>query len=128
MRNTRLAWGALALILTIAIGRAATATPISGPPPATEAQKQEMFFALAGDERQFRRDAAKDFPADAWSQDDAFHNLEYKRAKQLAGARGVRFADVLWAIDEGMHRSDWPRPPGVWQNPTVPPCRPRPIH
>jgi hypothetical protein len=120
-------WAAFGAIVLVAMGRAATAAPLPDAHPASEDVQREVFAILASEERTMRRDAAKDFPADAWSQDDAFHNSEYKRARTLAGERGVRFSDVLLAIDEGMHKQ-WPHVADAWQKPTVPPCRPRPIH
>jgi hypothetical protein len=120
-------WAAFGAIVLVAMGRAATAASLPDARPASEDMQKEVFALLAAEERTMRRDAAKDFPADAWSQDDAFHNLEYKRARTLAGERGVRFSDVLLAIDEGMHQK-WPHVSDAWQKPTVPPCRPRPIH
>jgi hypothetical protein len=126
LRSDRL-WAVFGSIVLVAMGRAATAAPLPSAGPAGEGTKSEVFALIAAEERTMRRDAAKDFPADAWSQDDAFHNLEYKRARILAGERGVRLADVLLAIDEGMHQK-WPHVSDAWQKPTVPPCRPRPIH
>ncbi|WP_394836139.1 hypothetical protein LVJ94_04435 [Pendulispora rubella] len=101
--------------------------PLSGPAPADDEQRREAFETMALEEREMRRNAAKDFPADLWSQDDAFHNSEYRRAKTLAGERRLRLPDVLLAIDEGLHRR-WAAPANVTLRPTVPPCRPRPIH
>ena len=118
---------AFGAIVLVAMGRAATAASLPDARPASDEIQKEVFAVLAAEERAMRRDAAKDFPADAWSQDDAFHNLEYKRARALAGERGIRFSDVLLAIDEGMHKQ-WPHVSDAWQKPTVPPCRPRPIH
>ena len=120
-------WAVVAIVSLVAIVRAATAPGLPSQPAAAEAQRREVFVVIAGEERKMRQMAAKDFPADPWSQDDAFHNLEFKRAKTLAGERSMRLADVLRAIDEGM-RERWPRPLDVWLNPSVPPCRPRPIH
>jgi len=126
-RRAAAAWALPALIVTVAIGRAGTATPVAGSRPVDEATRRAIFVSMAAEERKMRRDAANDFPADPWSQDDAFHNLEYKRAKSMAGERGISIADVLRAEDEGM-RGHWPRPANAWLNPSVPPCRPRPIH
>lgn len=113
--------------VAFAIGRAALAKPIENPPHASLELKKNAFFAMAGDARKMRRDAAHDFPADAWSQDDAFHNFEFKKARDVANDKKMPLEDVLSAIDEGM-REHWPRPRGVVMNPSVPPCRPRPIH
>lgn len=120
---------ALIVILGIvfACGRAALAKPIEIQDPASPELKKNAFWAMASDERKMRRDAAHDFPADAWSQDDAFHNFEFKRARDIANDKKMSLEDVLSAIDEGM-REHWPRPRGVVMNSSVPPCRPRPIH
>jgi hypothetical protein len=126
-RADRVAAVIVVLGIALATGRVATAKPIEDPPAAAENLKQNAFFAMAADERKMRRDAAHDFPADAWSQDDAFHNFEFKRARDIAHDKKMSLEDVLSAIDEGM-REHWPRPRGVAMNPSVPPCRPRPIH
>jgi len=120
-------WGLLGGVVLVAGVRAATAAPLGDAPAATEQERGKAFLSLAFEEKKMRREAAKDFPADLWSQDDAFHNAEYKRAKAVAGEKGIRVPDVLLAVDEGLH-GRWPRPEDVTLNPSVPPCRPRPIH
>ena len=126
-RTERVAAVIVVLGIALATGRVATAKPIEDPPAPSVDLKKNAFYAMASDERKMRRDAAKDFPADAWSQDDAFHNFEFKRARDIAHDKQMSLEDVLSAIDEGM-REHWPRPRGVAMNPSVPPCRPRPIH
>jgi hypothetical protein len=126
-RANRVATVIVVLGVALATGRAATAKPIEDPPTASEDLKKNAYWAMATDERKMRRDAAHDFPADAWSQDDAFHNFEFKRARDIAHDKKMPIQDVLSAIDEGM-REHWPRPRGVAMTPSVPPCRPRPIH
>ena len=74
-----------------------------------------------------RRDAAKKFPTDFWSQDDDFHQSELKRAKSVAAEHGVRLGDALSPVDEGM-REGWPQPLGIVMRTTVPPCQPRAIY
>jgi hypothetical protein len=123
----KIAWGAFAALAVVAIVRAATAAVILDSPAGNDEARRAAFLDLASEEPKMRRASAKDFPADPWSQDDNFHNLEYKKAKALGGERGISLADVLRAADDGM-RQVWPRPPGVWLNPSVPPCHPRPIH
>ncbi|WP_394825941.1 hypothetical protein [Pendulispora albinea] len=120
-------WLLFGAVIAVAIVRASTATPISDARPATEAERASVFLSLAREERTMRRDAAKDFPADLWSQDDAFHNFELQRARALANRDGIRLPDVLLASDQGLH-GQWPAPANVSLNPFVPPCRPRPIH
>ena len=120
-------WALFAVVVVIAVGRAATATPLPQAHEASLDDRKAIFWKVASEERAMRRDAAKNFPADLWSQDDAVHNSEFKLAMKSAGERNVRLSDALLALDEGM-RSRWPRPAGAWLNPSVPPCRPRPIH
>lgn len=125
--STYTPWLLFGGVVAVAILRAAIATPISDARPATKVERASAFLSLANEEKSMRREAAKDFPADLWSQDDAFHNLEFKRARALAREDAIRISDVLLASDEGMHRV-WPHPANVTLTPFVPPCRPRPIH
>lgn len=113
-------------VLVFAVLRVATAKAIDPQPVATEAQERAAFSNMAGNERRMRRDAAHDFPADPWSQDDAFHNFEFKEARGYGEGHSMRLQDVLAAIDRGMHEHWSTR--GNYMIPTVPPCRPRPIH
>ncbi|MEO8799976.1 MAG: hypothetical protein ABI551_18915 [Polyangiaceae bacterium] len=116
-----------AFVVLCALVRAATSAPVEQQKVASDQERHQAFWELANEEHQMRRDAVHDFPADAWSQDDAFHNSEFKKARDIANDKSIRLMDVLAAMDEGMH-SAWPRPRGVYMNPSVPPCRPRPIH
>jgi hypothetical protein len=120
-------WVVFAASFVVAMARAITSQPRETPGASTEAQRRGAYAILASEERNMRREGIKDFPADPWSQDDAFHNTEYRRAKQIASQRVMSLQDVLLAMDEGM-RERWPKAAGVHQKPTVPPCRPRPIH
>lgn len=120
-------WVVFGAALLVGFGRALASTPMTTPPPADERARKAAYVLMVTEEQNMRREAIKDFPADPWSQDDAFHNLEYKRARQIAGPRNMSVQDVLLAMDEGM-REHWPKPVNVHQKPTVPPCRPRPIH
>ena len=74
-----------------------------------------------------RLDAAKKFPTDPWSQDDDFHSSERNQEKSLSEQRGVRFGDIVSAVDEGL-REGWTRDPSVVVRATVPPCQPRAIY
>jgi len=120
-------WLLFGAIVAVAAFVAVTAAPLSSPHAAKDEELHEAFEVMAFEEREMRRNAAKDFPADLWSQDDAFHNSEYRRAKSLAAAKSIRVSDVLLAVDEGLHHR-WPTPENVTLRPMVPPCRPRPIH
>jgi hypothetical protein len=110
----------------VAVLRAATAPvpPTAG--RATDAERQKIFAALAVEEAKLHRDAAKDFPTDAWSADDDLHLFEAQRARAYAASHHFRFGDVLGALDDGM-RLGW-SPPFALGDPHVPPCRPRAIY
>jgi hypothetical protein len=123
LAGASIAGGACAL----ALARALAATPPPSPASADAAARRTAFFAVASDETKMRRDAAKKFPTDPWSQDDDFHQSELKRAKAVASEHGIRLGDVLSAIDEGI-REGWPHSPGVVIRATVPPCQPRAIY
>jgi hypothetical protein len=127
MRVNVVAWIVFGAIVVLGFARALAARPIASPPPADEHARRAAYVLMVTEEQNMRRDAIKDFPADPWSQDDAFHNLEYRRAKEIARKRGMSVQDVLLAMDEGM-RERWPKPVAINQKATVPPCRPRPIH
>jgi len=116
-----------AFVVLFAVVRASTSAPVERQKTATDAEKHQAFTDIAAAERDMRRDAVHDFPTDAWSQDDAFHNSEFKKARDWGSNHGVRLTDILVAMDEGMH-GGWPRPRGTFLNPSVPPCRPRPIY
>jgi hypothetical protein len=97
-------------------------------------ERHAVFGQLAIDEPVKRKEAEHDWPTDPWSQDDAFHNLEFRRIQELANHRDTGPSEVFRALDDGM-RERWPSPtdvnagamrPGGMRT-TVPPCRPRPI-
>ncbi|HSQ66333.1 MAG TPA: hypothetical protein VLM85_24085 [Polyangiaceae bacterium] len=113
---------AAALLLAVAVGRAATAAPPPEGKPATEAIAREAYRDIVSRERTMRHDAALKFPGDPWSQDDDFHSREEGEARSFAASHDVRLADVLRAVDDGM-RAHWSAP--VTPDPRVPPCRPR---
>ena len=116
-----------AFVVLCALIRASTSATIEQNRPATADEKKKAFWDMAQSEHDMRKDAIHDFPTDAWSQDDAFHNSEFKKARDWGNDHGVRLMDVLIAMDEGMH-AGWPRPRGAFMSPTVPPCRPRQIY
>jgi hypothetical protein len=128
MNSARRVGSSIALAAcAVALARALTATPVPTFAVADPATRRAMFSAIAADETKMRRDAAKKFPTDLWSQDDDFHQSELKRAKAVAAEHGVRLGDALSAIDEGM-RDHWPLAPGIPMRTTVPPCQPRAIY
>ncbi len=120
-----LAWlGTLATCVG-AVVVASLAPQIPPDPEADEAVGKSAFYSLSADEPSMRKSAAKSFPTDPWSQDDDFHNQEFRRAQSLAGSNKVSVGSILRAADDGMH-NQWSR--ASVQRPTVPPCRPRPIY
>ena len=126
-RAPRAGWAILGGACVVALGRALVASPPEDRPAADEASRRAVFVALASEETKLRRDAAKKFALDRWSQDDDFHQAELTRAKSIAAEHAIRLGDALSAIDDGM-RDGWPRPAGVELRATVPPCQPRAIY
>ena len=122
-----LGWSIAGGAFILALARALTASPPQDLAVADPVTRRAMFFAIASDETKMRRDAAKKFPTDFWSQDDDFHQSELKRAKSVAAEHGVRLGDALSALDQGMHEG-WPQPPGLVMRIAVPPCQPRAIY
>jgi hypothetical protein len=125
MRTLR-AWAPLVVVCSTAVIRAATATAPSAPLPATDAESRAAFDSMAGREVVWRREAAKEFPTDHWSQDDDFHRRERDAANDYARSHHVSVGDVLQAVDDGM-REHWSRA-ASFMVPTVPPCQPRAIY
>ncbi len=90
---------------------------------ATDAERRSMFASIAANELIARREVIKDFPADAWSQDDAFHEREFQRIRSNADSHDVPLVDAVRALDDGLRLARNGR-----FKATVPPCRPRPIY
>lgn len=111
-------------LIGCALIRALTAKAPASGERASEALRHQAFAEIASEEPAMRAAAAHEFPGDAWSQDDDFHEHEQKMARSLAAKNGVRLGDVLRALDDGL-RERWPPAPRVHLNPGVPPCRPR---
>jgi hypothetical protein len=121
-------WAPLAGVGAIALARALVSTPPEQPAGGIdEATRRLAFRAVASEESTMRREAAKTFPTDPWSRDDAFHEKELSRARDWAGKHRVRLGDVLGAVDDGLH-AHWPQDNHAPLIPTVPPCRPRAIY
>ena len=113
---------AAALCITVVVFRAASA-PL--PPPlraATAAERTSFAVQVRGQEAEWREKAANDFPADQWSQRDAFHGHEAQFVRELARGAGVPYEDVFRAIDDDIHRER-----GADRNAEVVPCKPRPV-
>jgi hypothetical protein len=113
----------MALIATALVRAVSAPTPPPGE-RASDALRRETFAQIAAEEPSMRAAAAHEFPGDAWSQDDDFHQREQKMARSVAAKNGVRLGDVLRALDDGL-REGWPPAPRVHLSPGVPPCRPR---
>jgi hypothetical protein len=87
-------------------------------------QARDFYSQAAGREADERAQAERHFPGFPWSQDDDFHKIESKFAKDYAKSHAVPLWSVLDAFDRGM-REKWPAPPDATPNPSVIPCRPR---
>jgi hypothetical protein len=120
------AWAALAAVVAIAAARAASAPRAASAFGADERTRRALFEAVTRAEPAIRQRAARGFPGDLWSADDDFHNQELRLAEALAFQHGVSVADVLRAVDEGLH-AHWPVT-GPAPSPTSPPCHPRPVY
>ena len=105
MERTTLLAAAVVIGTTLFVTvRTATAP---GPTPAraaTPAERIDIARDIAGNENGWTNETAQNFPADRWSQSDDFHGREYKKAQEIAKAKGVRIEDVLGAIDDDIHR------------------------
>jgi len=119
------AWLVCCLTIGTALVRATTTAPAALPAPPDERTSRRIFESMAASELSWRARAAANFPNDLWSQDDDFHAMEAQRAAQQAANNHVALGDVLGAIDDGM-RSGWKRSAPI--QPTVAPCRPRPVY
>jgi hypothetical protein len=112
----------------VALARALSAAPPTDLPGSIdEGTRRAAFRAVASEESSMRREAAKTFPTDLWSRDDAFHEKELGRARDWAGKHRVRLGEVLRALDDGLHEH-WPQDNHGPLITTVPPCRPRAIY
>jgi hypothetical protein len=110
-------------VVAIVVHGAATAPAPPTLRRATADERAHFAQQIAMHEDEWRRGGAADFPTDAWSQRDAFHNHEMGMVRDLAGAAKVPAEDVLRAIDEDLHRPK----PGVDRSAEVVPLKPRPI-
>jgi hypothetical protein len=115
------------LVVLVALWRAATASHPPGAFRADDATARALFEAEARAEPEARATARRGFAGDLWSADDDFHAHELTLARALAVRHGVTVADVLRAIDDGLH-GRWPPPAGPAPLATAPPCHPRPVY
>ncbi len=127
-RSARALWWTVAAVpAAVAVALALTSPTKAPRGHLTPEQAHDAFRTIAGAEPQLRREAAKRFPTDPWSQDDDFHRQEMTRARSFADSHRAPLGEVLRAVDDGM-REGWPRPGGAEVRVTVPPCRPRAIY
>lgn len=110
--------------VALVVVRAATA-PAPPPLPRATAEQRAMFASsIASQEDEWRNRAADDFPADSWSQRDAFHAHEAAAVSGLAASSRVSYEDVFRAVDDDIHRS---RGSGRDRSANAVPCKPRPV-
>jgi hypothetical protein len=122
------AWWPLGGVCAVAVLRALlAASPEQAPAGMDESTGRAAFRAVASEESNMRREAAKTFPTDLWSRDDDFHQRELQRARDWAGQHRVRLGEVLGALDEGL-RNRWLHANRAPLIPAVPPCQPRAIY
>jgi hypothetical protein len=109
--------------VAIVVAKAATA-PVPPPLRAATAAERTMFAAsVASQEDEWRAKAADDFPADSWSQRDAFHGHEANAVRDLAASSRVPYEDVFRAVDEDLHRGSRGRD----RSANAVPNKPRPV-
>jgi hypothetical protein len=122
----RIRWVPFALVCAIALVEALRATPPVSPPRADKAARAAAVADARKHEGDYRKEAAKDFPTDPWSQDDAFHQKEAKGARAYAKSHYIALGDVLDAIDEDIRARAAQGDSTIIA--TVPPCHPRAIY
>jgi len=115
---------ALALACATAVVVRASSAPAPDPGRAATLDDRTTFAAsVAAQEQEWREQAARTFPADLWSQRDAFHGLEAATIRDLAHTSHVPYEEVLRAIDEDVHLMR-----GRERAAAVVPCKPRPFY
>ncbi len=120
-------WAPFLGICAIALGRALTAAPPERAPESDDELLHRAFRAVASEETDMRKEAAKTFPTDPWSRDDDFHLREWRKIREWGGNHRVRLEDVVGAVDRGL-REHWPQDNPAPLVVTVPPCQPRAIY
>lgn len=98
------------------------------PPPVgivpTEAKQSAFAARVAAAEPAWRRESEQDFPADQWSQRDAFHGHEVQTVRELAGSGKTSYEEILRIIDDDIHRMQGRAERGA----AAVPCKPRPFY
>jgi hypothetical protein len=119
-------WFLFVAVCAVALARAITSRATPPPNRADGSTRAIAFTQFVGQEAAYRKEAAKDFPTDPWSQDDFFHAREAKEARAFAKTAGIPITDALDALDEGLRAQ---RARGDRSSlSTVPPCHPRAIY
>jgi hypothetical protein len=121
-----LRWVPLGVVCAIALVEALRAAAPPAPPHADAAARAAAAADLRSHEAQYRKEAAKDFPTDPWSQDDAFHQKEGKEARAYAKSHYMSLGEVLDAADADMRARAANGDSTIIA--TVPPCHPRAIY
>ena len=118
----------LAIVATVMLLASMSPVRAKARAPIADRKTERLAFAwMCAEEPRWRLEARHQFPADAWSQDDAFRQHEWNRALSFATANGVRVADVLRVFDDGLHAA-WATPAGIARpRGTIVPLHPRPI-
>ncbi len=118
---------ALACVLVVA-SRVASA-PRKDPGGFASAQQRATFAAtVAGAEPTWRRQAEEDFPADLWSQRDAFHGHEAQSVREIAERAHVPYEEVIRAVDDDVHRTSRAAARANERSADAIPCKPRPFY
>ena len=95
----------------------------------TEEQSASCAAMVAGNEGSWRKQSAEDFPADSWSQRDAFHGHEAQQIRELARTKQIPYEEVIRAVDEDVHRMHaFPNTRNADRSANAVPCKPRPFY
>jgi hypothetical protein len=139
-RSVRLAarWGPRLLLLAplvwLEVVIIRTTSPASLPPipygataarfGVPEAERRAIWLELTKHEPQWRQEAARKFPGDAWSQQDDYSSYVVHHVLELASAHRLHYSVVYMILDEGIRRH-WPGPDGKPLVAVPVPLRPR---
>ena len=108
---------------------AASAPRTPGGHAATEEESSSCAAIVAGNEGTWRKESAQDFPADSWSQRDAFHGREAQQIRDLSRSKRIPYEEVIRAIDEDVHRMHaFSTTQSADRSAIAVPCKPRPFY
>jgi hypothetical protein len=114
--------GSVALVCcAVAVLTAATSSIPPEPRSLSSDERRAVALELAGQEEQWRLGAARAFPGDLWSRDDAFFSYEQLWIRNVTARERTAPGDVLLAIDELLRENPQGRKTGAA------PCKPRPF-